>query len=44
MILFESGENEKFCCPYCGEKLKFVVYFKKSPDDLIKRILAGSFN
>lgn len=43
-VLFESTEKDVFYCPCCYEKMKFVTYFKKPPDDLIKKVLAGKFN
>jgi len=43
-VLFKSTEKEVFCCPCCGEKMKFVAYFKKPPDNIEKMVLAGSFN
>jgi len=43
-VLFESTVKEIFYCSCCGEKMKFVAYFKKPPDNLVRKILAGSFN
>lgn len=42
-VLFESIKKEIFCCPCCGEKMKFVGYFKKPPDNLLELIRDGKF-